>query len=997
MPAELAAGADLLAQIDDRGPGRGSIPPRAALSSDAPRQSLAGTWAFRLVPTPRDVIDDGWLHDVAATADPIGWGEIQVPAHWNLQGYGSPAYSNVQFPFPIDPPHAPQQNPVGDYRLVFDADAAVLPHRVLLRFDGVESAATVWLNGIELGTTRGSRLAHEFDITEVLRADGNVLAVRVAQFSAMSYLENQDMWWLPGIFREVSLLARPAGGLRDVHVTTSWVGGIGAQQGDATLELAVEREAGGSDAVVVEIPELGFRQELGHTGVGTMALTGVEPWTAETPRLYRATVATATEAVELRLGFRTVDVVDGVLRVNGAPILLRGVNRHESHPERGRAVLREDTRAELLLMKQHNINAIRTAHYPPQSHFFELADELGFYVVDECDLETHGYEYVGWRGNPSDDPRWLPSFLDRIERTVARDRNHASIIMWSLGNEAGTGSNLDAMAERARTIDPSRLIHYEGDWSSGSVDVYSRMYASQEEVEEIGRAIDEEPPAEEGERERRRRTLPFLLCEYGHAMGAGPGGLREYQELFERHRRIAGGFIWEWADHGLAVTLTDGRRVLRYGGDFGETTHDGNFVIDGLVSSDREPRPGLVAYATLIAPVGLALADDAVSVWVTNKHDHLDLSHLDLRWTLVSDEESAEGTVPLSAVRPGDTVRIVLPGFADAERRQVFTVSVVLRVASPWAAAGHVVASAARVQGSKALPQAASARAVVVDREIAFAGARFDRRTGRLRALGGLGVDGPLLGLWRAPVDNDLAPGWDEPSLPSMEERWRTGGLDRLEERLVGIEEHDGTLLVRTRSAPPTFDVGVDVEYRWQAAADGLLLDLTVEPTGPWTIDWARLGLDLSVDAAPRSMRWWGAGPGESWPDVADGVLPGRFEADVSALRTDHVRPQESGSRRAVQDAVIELTDGWSLLVRNDAEFWPDGLAVTVSEFSRAQIAATTHADALVADGRTHLSLDLAQHGVGTSACGPGVLHPYRLSPRAARARLWFSTASAMR
>ena len=361
------------------------------------------------------------------------------------------------FPFAVEPPHVPDANPIGDHVVEFHAGPEFFP-RALLRFDGIESAATVWLNGTELGTTRGSRLAHEFDVAGVLKEGANILAVRVAQFSAASYVEDQDMWWLPGIFRDVTLQARPEQGIDDVFVHADY----DHETGEGVLRVEASRAGEAIDAVV-RVPELNLELTAGTEH----RIPAVSPWSAELPRLYEATVSAPDETVTVQVGFRSITIEDAQFKVNGRRILLRGVNRHEHHPKLGRVVPRDVVEAELRLMKQHNINAIRTSHYPPHPEFLALADQLGFYVVLECDLETHGFVNSGWNQNPSDDAAWEPALVDRMRRTVERDKNHAAVIMWSLGNEAGTGRNLAAMSKWAKDRDPSRPIHYEGDWSFG--------------------------------------------------------------------------------------------------------------------------------------------------------------------------------------------------------------------------------------------------------------------------------------------------------------------------------------------------------------------------------------------------------------------------------------------------------------------------------------------------------------------------------------------------
>lgn len=972
------------------GPGEGSEPPRTRLRSDAPAQPLDGTWQFRVSASVLDIPDDTWLDGTAGV-----WSELVVPGHWNLNGFGLPAYSNVQFPFPIDPPHPPDHNPIGDYRRAFSLDpglaaaAAVPGSRILLRFDGIESAADVFLNGERLGSTRGSRLTHEFDVTGIVRPAGNVIGVRVAKFSDATYLENQDMWWLPGIFRSVELLARPSGGIDDAFVTADYDPATG--RGELAVRVAAEGDVG------VRIHELGIDTVVRGTGPGTVdtalapALVEageVSPWSAETPRLYDVVLSTAAERVSLRVGFRRVESADGILTVNGRPVTLRGVNRHEHDPEHGRVHSEALARRDIELMKQHNINAVRTSHYPPHPDFLDLADEYGLYLIDECDLETHEYEYVEWRGNPSTDPAWREAFLDRIRRTVTRDRNHPSVILWSLGNESGAGSNITAMADWVRGHDPSRLIHYEGDWSSRDVDVYSRMYPSHEEVRRIGEEALHPAAFDATADEVRRRGLPFILCEFGHAMGNSPGGVKEYWELVERYPRIAGAFVWEWVEHGIAVRDETGRRLIRYGGDFGESVHDHNFVIDGLVSADRELRPGLVDYAAIIAPVVFEITADRRAAAVINRYDHIDLSHLRVCWRRERDGVVvAEGELEV-ATAPRRRTEVALPPAARDDRAapevaDVLTLEAALRDETSWASPGHVVARGQHVRAG------APAR----EDGVAPAAHLFDRRARPLVLGTARVVDPPRLGIWRAPTDNDRAAGWDEPDLPPYAERWATARMDRMLTRLRGTERDDLALTAWTRDGTPSYDAAIDAVWAWRAVEDGMLLHLDIEPHGPWEVDWARLGIDLALEGAPVGLDFAGYGPGPSYPDTDSGVHFGWHRVGASDLVTPHVRPQESGSRRGVRDATIRTETGDVRVRVLQGGSTDAGVAITVSPWDRRTLADTTHASLLPAPTATHLSIDIAQSGVGTATCGPGVLPRYRVPAFAASVRLLFSPA----
>ncbi|GIH15725.1 beta-galactosidase [Rugosimonospora africana] len=952
------------------GPGTGGIAPRARFDSGLPELSLDGDWRFQLWPS----LDAAPGGVGAEDFDDSGWGSIPVPSSWPMHGHGQPAYTNVVYPFPVDPPFVPDANPIGDHRLRFDVAPEFL-NGALLRFDGVDSAATVWLNGRLLGTTRGSRLPTEFEVGNLLRERDNVLAVRVAQFSAASYLEDQDMWWLPGIFRSVTLLAHPAGALRDIFVRAGYRDGRG--------ELRVEVDGPDAGQVRVSVPDLDVHDLVPGT---TLDVGPVRPWSAERPALYDLIVSTPVQSVRLRAGFRTVTVDGAQIRINGNPVLFRGVNRHEHHPDFGRAVPAQTALAELRLMKQHNVNAIRTSHYPPHPDVLSWADELGFYVIDECDLETHGFTFVEWRNNPSDDPAYREALLDRMARMVERDKNHPCVVMWSLGNEAGEGGNLAAMAQWSKNRDPSRLVHYEGAWrSTAYVDVYSRMYAPVDEVETIGRF--EDPALADPALDEHRRGLPFVLCEYAHAMGNGPGGLSEYQHAFENSTRLSGGFVWEWVEHGIHRTSPDGVRYDAYGGDFGEPVHDGNFVIDGLVSADRVPRPGLLDFKKVVEPVRMAVDDDWRTLRVANLHDVSDLAEFALRWA-VHEEAGQRCAGPLEPVRvaPGDSAVVPLPaevGDARAAGR-VLTVSLVLAQATAWGEEGHEVAWCQA--GSVPVEDAGAGAAVTAPRTgdggLVLGPAVFDPATGLLRSLNGLAIDGPELGLWRAPTDNDrgAAEGVADASV------WEELGLHRMVSRTVSVTASADGLVVVRRSGTAGRDHAVDVTYRWSSAEAGLSLAVDVVPVGPWSGSWARIGVDFTLPATLTEVDWAGLGPGPRYPDTGQAQRLGWFSSTVADLSVDYTRPQENGARAGVSR--LRLRDpgtGAQLTVRGP-EF-----SFSARPWSRYALAAARHTVDLVPDGRLHLSIDHQQHGIGTASCGPGPLPPYRLTPRAASFELRFT------
>ncbi|HZZ96660.1 MAG TPA: glycoside hydrolase family 2 TIM barrel-domain containing protein [Jatrophihabitantaceae bacterium] len=939
-------------------PSRGLAGARAWARSDADQLNLNGMWRFRYSASDQDRTEFATPH-----YDDSSWAHLPVPSLWQLHGFGRPIYTNVRYPFPIDPPRVPQENPTGDYRTSFEIPASWDTDPVVLRFDGVDSCARVWLNGHEVGVTSGSRLAAEFDVSAVVhRSEPNLLAVRVHQWSSGSYLEDQDMWWLSGIFRDVTVLRRPKGGIDDFFVHAAY----DSQSGRG--ELRVEADG----AVSVRVEELGVDGPAGQT----VQLDRVEPWSAEVPRLYTAVLSTPTETVTTRIGFRTVEISDGVLTVNGRRVLFRGVNRHEFDPDAGRTVSAETMLADVLLMKRHNINAVRTSHYPPHPSFLELCDEYGLYVIDECDLETHGFfadepapptadgsPIIA--DNPAEDPRWRDELLLRMQRTVERDKNHPSVIMWSLGNESGAGQNLGVMADWSRTRDPSRPLHYERDWTCRYVDVYSRMYASHAEVDEIGRGVEE--ALSDPVLDARRRAMPFILCEYSHAMGNGPGGLSEYQALFEKYPRCQGGFIWEWIDHGLRTHDEHGE-FYGYGGDFGEELHDGNFVADGLLFPDRTPSPGLLELKQVFAPVRIASSD--AGLVIENHYEVRDLSHLRLEWSHSVEGDVVEsGTLAVPAVEPGDSATLPLPDLSPVSGESWLTIAAVLAEDTAWAPDGHEVAfGQVAIHVPATTEWVPTLRAVSGDTEVRLGAGIFDASTGALLKIGDIDVGSPRLDVWRAPIDNERAFARDP-----IEVTWRELGLDRMRHRVERVELVGG-LVIRARVAPAATRLGFDVVYRWTAHGDVLRLVVELNPDGVWPCPLPRVGLRMHAAAELSNVEWYGLGPGESYADSRRAARVGRFAVSIDELLTPYVFPQENGNRAGVR--WMQVTDPQGAGLRIEGEPTVD---MAVRRWSSEALDRARHPNELARDDRVWINLDKAQHGLGSASCGPGVLPQYRL------------------
>ncbi|QGH68121.1 glycoside hydrolase family 2 TIM barrel-domain containing protein [Pseudactinotalea sp. HY158] len=1021
------------------GPGSGPRrPARSWLHTDAPSLSLNGSWRFRLLdgapgsPGAGGVLPEGEEPEAMAresyddgTAN--GWGELTVPSHWVLDPrHGAPAYTNVQYPFPLDVPHVPDENPTGDYRRTFEVPEAWRDAQgveaIVLRFDGVESRYKVWINGTKIGVGTGSRLATEFDVTAHVRAGRNTIAVRVHQWSADSYVEDQDQWWLPGIFRDVTLLARPAGGIEDV-----WIRADYDTRDDGAGTITPEVTAGaGAWPLTLSVPELGISHRWEGPGdVAPLAVGPVEPWSAESPRLYEASIASTGEEVSLRLGFRTVSIDGGRLLVNGRRVVFHGVNRHETHPDRGRVFDEDFSRADLAMMKRHNINAIRTSHYPPHPRLLDLADELGLWVVLECDLETHGFEREGWIGNPSDDPAWAEVYLDRMARTLERDKNHPSILLWSLGNESGTGANLAAMAAWVRARDPQRPVHYEGDHAGAYTDVYSRMYATVPEVAAIGsddnRSLVLGATAAES---ARQRTKPFLLCEYAHAMGNGPGGLDQYEELTRAHERVHGGFVWEWRDHGLRTRTADGTEFLGYGGDFGEVVHDGNFVMDGLVLSDSTPTPGLAEFKQVSSPVRLAIEESGgLRVRVTNRRHSTDTSDLELRWSLERDGEPVTGgTVHAGPVPAGGEGVFPLPAMRmDGARSGELwlTVEAVLARASSWAPAGHPLvftqhelAADSGAEGSPTGPPAAGAPAAATragavhtpaPELLELGPATF--RHGRLVELAGRPVRGPRLELWRAPTDNDRLTGlgsyehvdpWTSPpdaDAPAHADRWRAAGLDRMTARLIDVRAGRDALVVRRRWAAANERASVETQEHWRLADGELWLRAEIVPSTGWDMLWPRIGLRFDLPRAIDAASWFGTGPLESYPDSRRAARVGRFSADLAGLAPAYARPQESGHRSDLRSLTLRAGDVDWLRIDAAADARGRRPGFTLTPHTAQELDRARHPHELPAPGATYLYLDAAQNGLGSRSCGPDVWPDHQLRPEARTLTLRFRPA----
>ena len=957
---------------------------------------LNGQWQFHLASNPA-LVPEGF-QDTAY--DATDWDGLSVPSNWQLAGYGRPHYTNVIYPFPVDPPRVPTENPTGCYRRYFDVPSDWQNRRVILCFEGVDSAFYVWVNGEMVGFSKGSRLPAEFDITEYVEAGQNLLAIQVMQWSDGSYLEDQDMWWLSGIFRDVYIYATPLVHVFDLRVRTD----LDEEYTDAILDVAAavhnyeDADLSGYKVTISLLDNSGrqvFEPQSQAVNIEANGNAKVEyripvanphKWTAETPYLYQLLMSLVDEQDQVlavqgcKVGFRTVEIKNGNLLVNGVPIMIKGVNRHEIHPDLGRAGSVESMIEDILLMKRHNINAVRTSHYTNDPRWYELCDYYGLYVWDETDIECHGFVVMRDIDRISDDPEWENAYLDRMERMVERHKNHPSVIVWSLGNESGFGQNHKAMAAWTRQADPTRPLHYEGDRLQEVVDIVGPMYTPVDGVIALA--------------EENNYSKPVILCEYAHAMGNGPGGLKEYWEAFYKYPRLQGGFVWDWVDQGLRQRTCDGTERYAYGGDYGDEPNDANFNINGLILPDRRPSPGLLEYKKVLEPVLVEAVNlNQKQVRITNRYDFLALDHLQLSWSISADGKVLQaGTLPTPRLAPGETKTLTIPynnPTVVPGTDYWLNVRFSLNSDSAWAVVGHEVAWAQfELPVSEArdsiLSIASMPALAVTDKGscVKIQGADFelvfDKTYGMITSWVYQGMPmlcrGPQLHFWRAPIDNDV----------SYIKAWKKAGLDKLQHRidevLVDTDERAVQIRVTARIAPPVFDHGFDCSYLYTIYGDGhVTIEVQGAPQGELPV-LPRIGLQMVLPSELTQVQWYGRGPGESYVDSKLANRFGVYACQVDDLYFPYVYPQENGNRTDVHWVSLASLRGMGIFATADVP-----LNFSAHRFSTEDLEKARHTDELVWREEIFLNLDYRQNGLGSGSCGPKVLPQYELEPGAFR------------
>ena len=967
---------------------------------------LNGNWKFNYAENP-DLAPDNFFIEYFPEDFLMGfdtthwnsnqWKDIQVPRSWQTLGYGRPHYTNVIYPFPVDPPYVPTENPTGSYRRKF-----VIPDdwddcQIFLRFEGVDSAFYVWVNGQQVGYSQGSRLPAEFDITAHVRHGVNTIAVRVFQWSDGSYLEDQDMWWLSGIFRDVYLIATPQVHVFDFRVRTE----LDAEYRDAILKVrtvvkncsqeaaenyTVEARLLDADQQSVMDAPLSSSVSVQAEGEATIdleaAVENPEKWSAESPYLYSLVITLkddhdqVVEVETCKVGFRSVELKNGNVLVNGIPVMFKGVNRHDHHPDMGKAVPLDSMIEDILLMKRHNVNAVRTSHYPNDPRFYDLCDYYGIYIIDETDLECHGFGPAGNWNWTSDDPEWEGAYVDRMIRMVERDKNHPCVIIWSLGNESGFGCNHKAMAKWVREADPTRLLHYEGDRKQEIADIVGPMYTSVDGIIKLAEDSDAEKPV--------------ILCEYAHAMGNGPGGFKEYWDAFYKYKRLQGGFVWDWIDQGLRQVTEDSVDWFAYGGDFGDEPNDKNFLINGLIFPDRKPSPGLIEYKKVLEPVKVEQVDlTAGKVKITNRYDFASLSHLLVSWNLMADGKVIQnGTIPTPEIPAGESETLIVP-FTRPPTLTPGTdywlnISFTLASDTPWASRGHEVAwsqfrlslnvpIAREIKTDSILPMNCDESENLIEITGANFSLIFDKVYGFITCWRHEEMkiinSGPKLNFWRAPLDNDVRVRGD----------WHKARLNSLTHRVDGVEcsgtEQIIKIRLHSRIAPPVLALGFECDYTYTIYGSG---DVTIEahgvPKGNLPV-LPRIGLQMTLPKELNHVSWYGRGPGECYVDSKQANRVGVYSCMVDDLYVPYVYPQDNGNRTDVRWVSLTNTRGMGLLA-----VMPD-LNFSASRFTTEDLENAMHTCDLIPRDEITLNLDYRHHGLGSASCGPGVLPQYELHP----------------
>ena len=950
-------------------------------------QLLNGTWKFQYFNSIYDVQEPFFEKDY----DTENFDEIQVPSVWQMAGYDTHQYTNIRYPFPFDPPYVPQDIPCGTYAHTFVYHKDENAPKAFLNFEGVDSCFYVWINGSYVGYSQVSHMTSEFDITDLLRDGENSIAVLVMKWCDGSYLEDQDKFRMSGIFRDVYILKRPKQAISDYHIKT--------RIEDMLAKVEIEMKFYSPLNVKISIEDRnGAVVALGsiaEEGTAVLEIASPELWNTENPYLYKLILETENEVIVDHIALRKIEIKDQVIYLNGQKIKFRGVNRHDSDPVTGFTINLEQITTDLTLMKQHNFNAIRSSHYPNAPFFYEMCDKYGFMVIDEADIEAHGpfmiyrkedtdyNRFKRWNEKIADDPVWEEAIVDRVKLMVERDKNRFCIVMWSMGNESAYGCNFEKALEWTKNFDPDRITQYESaryrnydeTYDYSNLDVYSRMYPALSEIQEY---LDKDG------------SKPFLLVEYCHSMGNGPGDFEDYFQMIQDNDKMCGGFVWEWCDHAIAHgTAENGKTIYAYGGDHGEEIHDGNFCMDGLVYPDRTVHTGLLEYKNVYRPARVISYDKESGELVL--HNYMDFDDLK-DYVKISYELTQDGLVISKGILPEFSVaphgegktnlKINVPENGKCYLKLIYHLKKELPLLDEDHILGFDEIEVSKEDTKCKLAEKWIPKTVVDselqvnenDTQIHIKGREFaytiDKRTAlftEMKFAGREYLNHPMeLNIWRAPTDNDMY----------IKSEWKKAHYDKAYTRAYTTEVVQGKHGVKITShasvVAETVQKILDVTITWKIEAAGKIdVDIAVTKDDEFP-DLPRFGVRMFLDKKLSAARYFGMGPQESYCDKHQAASHGLYQANVDDLHEDYIRPQENGSHYDCE--YVELNNSrYGIVVSAENAF-----SFNASYYTQEELEKKTHNYELTESDSLVFCVDYALNGIGSNSCGPVVLEQYR-------------------
>ena len=950
-------------------------------------QLLNGTWKFQYFTSIYNIKDSFFEKNY----DTENFDEIQVPSVWQMAGYDTHQYTNIRYPFPFDPPYVPQDIPCGAYVRNFEYSRDEKASKAFLNFEGVDSCFYVWINGSYVGYSQVSHMTSEFDVTDVLQDGTNTVAVLVMKWCDGSYLEDQDKFRMSGIFRDVYILKRPKQAISDYHIKT--------RIEDMLAKVEIEMKFYSPLNVKISIEDRnGAVVALGsiaEEGTAVLEIASPELWNTENPYLYKLILETENEVIVDHIALRKIEIKDQVIYLNGQKIKFRGVNRHDSDPVTGFTINPEQITTDLTLMKQHNFNAIRSSHYPNAPFFYEMCDKYGFMVIDEADIEAHGpfmiyrkedtdyNRFKRWNEKIADDPVWEEAIVDRVKLMVERDKNRFCIVMWSMGNESAYGCNFEKALEWTKNFDPDRITQYESaryrnydeTYDYSNLDVYSRMYPALSEIQEY---LDKDG------------SKPFLLVEYCHSMGNGPGDFEDYFQMIQDNDKMCGGFVWEWCDHAIAHgTAENGKTIYAYGGDHGEEIHDGNFCMDGLVYPDRTVHTGLLEYKNVYRPARVISYDKESGELVL--HNYMDFDDLK-DYVKISYELTQDGLVISKGILPEFSVaphgegktnlKINVPENGKCYLKLIYHLKKELPLLDEDHILGFDEIEVSKEDTKCKLAEKWIPKTVVDselqvnenDTQIHIKGREFaytiDKRTAlftEMKFAGREYLNHPMeLNIWRAPTDNDMY----------IKSEWKKAHYDKAYTRAYTTEVVQGKHGVKITShasvVAETVQKILDVTITWKIEAAGKIdADIAVTKDDEFP-DLPRFGVRMFLDKKLSAVRYFGMGPQESYCDKHQAASHGLYRADVGDLHEDYIRPQENGSHYDCE--YVELNNSrYGIVVSAENAF-----SFNASYYTQEELEKKTHNYELTESDSVVFCVDYALNGIGSNSCGPVVLEQYR-------------------